>query len=216
MSNAPVPLTEAKRLRTLDLYRIMDTASEETLDDLVGLAAAICETPISLISLIDKDRQWFKSRIGLDATETPREFAFCAHAILKDEILVVKDATLDDRFSSNPLVTENPSIRFYAGAPLVVSGGDALGTLCVIDRVPRTLSPHQMESLKILRRAVVTQLELRRAQDDIRSLSRLLPMCAWCHAIRAEDGHWHALHEYVEGSEPVTHSICPACSGEND
>lgn len=211
--NAPTPKNEADRLRTLQLYRILDTAVDKTFDDLARLAGAICETPINLISLVDKDRQWFKSRVGLpDATETPREFAFCAHAILGSDVMVVEDATADDRFKANPLVTGDPKIRFYAGAPLVVGNGSSLGTLCVIDRKPRKLARAQLEALEVLRGAVVTQLELRRAVQDLEALGRLLPICAWCRKVKTHDGAWQDLWDYVNRSAPVTHGMCPACA----
>ncbi len=203
---------EAARLRTLELYRILDTGSEQAFDDLARLAANICDVPIALISLVDDKRQWFKANIGLDARETPREVAFCAHAIEEDDIFVVEDASKDRRFSDNPLVTTAPNIRFYAGAPLVVADGQALGTLCVIDRKPRQLSPHQLEALRILRKAVVTQLDLRRALEDFRQIEKLLPMCAWCRCVRGPDGSWQALHDYVMHSQPVTHGMCPSCA----
>lgn len=160
---APIPTAEAERLRVLYQYEILDTIAERAFDDLTALASAICETPIATISLIDKDRQWFKSAVGLTATETPREVSFCAHAIAGSEIMQVRDATLDARFANNPFVTADPSIRFYAGAPLVTPERHAIGTLCVIDRVPRTLTPAQEQALEILSRQVVSMLEFRRA-----------------------------------------------------
>ena len=160
---APLPPNEAQRLNTLRGYGVLDTPSEPDFDDLTLLAAQICQVPIAVITLVDENRQWFKSIIGLNATETPREFAFCAHAILySDEVLEVSDAQLDSRFADNPLVTGDPYIRFYAGAPLVAPDGLALGTLCVIDRVPRVLSAEQQTALRALSRTVIAQLELRR------------------------------------------------------
>lgn len=208
---APLPPTEAERLRALRLFRILDTGSEKAFDDLTRLAAAICETPISLISLIDEDRQWFKSRVGLNVPQTSRDLAFCAHAILQDDVMVVPDASQDPRFAANDLVTSDPSIRFYAGAPLVVAGGHSVGTLCVIDRQPRQLTPAQLQALKTLRGAVVTQLELRRALEDFRAIEQLLQMCAWCRSVHNADGSWSDLHAYVAQSVPVTHGICPSC-----
>lgn len=156
---------EAERARQseLDDFRIVDTLEEQAFDDLTRMAASVCGVPIALISLLDRDRQWFKSRVGLQATETPREFAFCEHAIHAAEpVMMVRDATQDERFAANPLVTGDPSIRFYAGAPLVSSGGQRLGTICVIDRVPRELDARQIETLQFLADQVMRKLEERR------------------------------------------------------
>lgn len=164
MQKPQIPKNEEARLAELFSYRILDTLPEEDYDNLTSLASSICETPISLVSLIDPERQWFKSHHGLDASETPRDLAFCAHAINRqNEVLVVPDSRKDDRFHDNPLVTGAPDVIFYAGVPLVSSNGFALGTLCVIDNKPKEISDSQIESLRILGKQVVNLMELRRS-----------------------------------------------------
>ncbi len=162
MIPAPLPEKEPERLEALQRYEILDTESEQRFDDLTLLAKHICDAPIALISFVDAERQWFKSRIGLTASQTPRAVSFCGHAILEEDVMVVPDAAADARFADNPMVTGEPGIRFYAGAPLLTSTGHALGTLCVIDRKPRELTEEQLEALRTLARQVVAQLELRR------------------------------------------------------
>ncbi|MBD2531233.1 GAF domain-containing sensor histidine kinase [Nostoc flagelliforme FACHB-838] len=154
---------ETLRLQALHQYKILDTICEAAFDELTRLAAQICGTPIALISLIDESRQWFKSKVGLDSESTSRDLAFCAHAILQPhETLIISDTLLDQRFATNPLVTSDPCIRFYAGAPLITPEGDALGTLCVIDHVPRQMNSEQLEALQALSRQVMAQMELKR------------------------------------------------------
>ena len=207
--SAPVmPENEAARLEALHRYRILDTEPERSFDDLTLLASHICGTPMALISLVDADRQWFKSRIGIPISETARAVSFCAHAINHRDLFIVPDARHDERFRDNQLVTGAPEIRFYAGAPLVTPDGHALGTLCVLDRVARTLSRDQLEALTALCHQTEAQLELRRhvleleqalderdraqaeqatlidelraAHADVRRLSALMPYCSTC------------------------------------
>lgn len=164
---APVPKNEKQRLKVLWQYDVLDSVPEEVFDDLTELAARICGAPIALLSLVDENRQWFKSRVGVTVNETTRDISFCAHAIMQEGLFIVPDATRDARFEHNPLVTEEPKIRFYAGAPLVTPDGHALGTLCVIDKIPRELSPDQKQALRVLARHVMTQLELRRHAREL-------------------------------------------------
>lgn len=167
MIKAPIPQNEIERLKALLEYQVMDTPNEDSFDDLVLMASEICNTPIALVSLLDDKRQWFKSRVGLLASETPRDISFCGHAIQKDEIFVVKDSHKDERFFDNPLVVGPPDVRFYAGAPLITPSGMAIGTLCVIDHQARELSDEQERYLKILSKQVIAQLEIRKSMKKI-------------------------------------------------
>jgi GAF domain-containing protein len=170
--HAPIPANETIRLKVLWQYDVLDTVPEEVFDDLAELAARICESPIGLISLVDKERQWFKAKVGLSVSETARDISFCGHAINQSDLFIVPDAAKDDRFANNPLVTSDPKIRFYAGAPLITPDGYALGTLCVIDNVPRQLRRDQEQALRLLARHVVTQLELRRRSLELAAAQR--------------------------------------------
>ncbi len=237
----PKPVNEPQRLAALRGYEILDTEPEAAFDDLTFLASQICQTPIALIALVDADRQWFKSKVGLSLTETSRDIAFCASAILQSDVFIVPDASEDARFANNPLVVSEPRIRFYAGAALM-SDDHALGTLCVIDRVPRTLSPDQLEGLRALSRQAQAQFQLRRnlkrlgeslaARDraeekkertfqelkaalvNIRTLEGLLPICLSCKKIQDQRGIWQPFEYYVRSHSEakVTHKICPDCS----
>ena len=169
---APTPANEKQRLNVLWQYDVLDTVPEEVFDDLTELAAQICEAPIAMITLVDEHRQWFKSKIGVSLKETSRDISFCGHAITQADLFIVPDATKDQRFARNPLVTSDPKIRFYAGAPLISPDGYALGTLCVIDKVPRELRPDQKGALRILARHVMTQLELRRRSQELANVNK--------------------------------------------
>ena len=162
MIGAPVAEDEFERLSTLLAYKILDSQPEIEYDDITQLASTICQTPVALVTLIDGNRQWFKSRIGVDFSESPRETSFCGHAIQGHDLFIVRDTLKDERFVDNPHVL-NSNVRFYAGAPLVAPNGKAVGTLCVLDNKPRDLSPEQSKALVALSRQVVSQLELRKA-----------------------------------------------------
>ncbi len=159
---AVIPQNEAARLEALRRYEVLDSPQEQEFDDLCLLAAHICGTPFAMISLVDQDRQWFKAKIGSDVSETPRDVAFCAHAILQSDVLVVENALTDKRFSDNPMVTSEPNLRFYAGTPLMTPDGFPIGTICVSDRKPRQLNPEQLDAMRALGRQVINQLELRK------------------------------------------------------
>lgn len=172
MPTAPLPLNELERLAALHEYDVLDSSCEESFEAIVWLASRITGCPIALISLLDKDRQWFKARVGLEARETHRDMAFCGYAILDPtRPLIVDDATTDPRFADNPLVLGAPHIRAYAGVPLVTPGGHALGTICLIDKQRRTWSEGDLDALTALARSVVTTLELRRATANLRSMT---------------------------------------------
>ena len=221
MGSAPLPPDEGLRLAALRKARILDTKAERGFDDLVTLAARICGTPISLVSLVDQDRQWFKARVGLDAQETSRETSFCAHAILDtSDVFVVPDATNDPRFFDNPLVTHDPNIRFYAGAPLESVEGQPIGTLCVIDTTPREITEDQLESLRALallaRDLLVMRAnieEMRGLIQQVKTLSGLIPICSWCRQVRNDEGYWRDVEQHIEAHSEAQfkYSACPNC-----
>jgi anti-sigma regulatory factor (Ser/Thr protein kinase) len=198
--------TEQARLRALRSYKILDTDPDKAFDDLTILASHICETPIALISLIDSDRQWFKSRVGVDIAETPRELAFCDKAIQQSDLFIVPDATKDPRFSSNPFVVNDPKIRFYAGAPFKSSDGYTLGTLCVVDMVPRQLTAGQQTALLALSRQVQAQFELRKNLSELRA--------ALQERDKAEAERDESIVELQHALEHVSRlsGLLPACS----
>jgi GAF domain-containing protein len=211
---------EAARLEALNDYRILDTESEQSYDDITFLAAQLCDVPIALISLVDSDRQWFKSKVGLAVEETSRDVSFCAHAILGDQTLVVKDARQDERFQDNPLVCSEPNIVFYMGVPLRTPGGAKIGTLCVIDRRPRELSDPQVRSLEALAHQVVLQLELKRISDQLAGaleridvMEKLIPICSYCKGIRNDQGYWQSVEAFIKSHDNVefSHGVCNAC-----
>jgi len=167
-NDRPVKQSEDVRIQELSSYHVMDTITEEDFDNITALAAQICDVPIALISLVDKKRQWFKSRYGLQATETPIEQSFCAHALnTPGEPFVVTDSRKDNRFMNNPLVTGDPNIVFYAGVPLVTNNGFALGTVCIIDTKTRELNDRQIQALKVLSKQTMNLLQLRKTKQDL-------------------------------------------------
>ena len=184
----PIPDNEKARLNALRKYQLLDTLSEEEFDKFTELASLICDTPISLVSLIDENRQWFKSKQGLDATETPRELAFCAHAIMEQQIFEIKDATQDDRFKNNALVVGDPNIRFYAGYPLIDPEGYALGTLCVIDAIPKALNEQQKRGLQLLGENVVKLIVERRQKAEMANFEKLFHVAKDLICIAGLDG----------------------------
>ncbi|MGB3295787.1 MAG: GAF domain-containing protein [Phormidesmis sp.] len=211
---------ESARLQALRQYSILDTPSEQVYDDITALAAFICDVPIALISLVDADRQWFKSKLGLEVSETSRDVSFCAHAILDEGIMVVKDALSDERFATNTLVTCAPNIRFYAGVPLILADGYPLGTLCVIDHRPRELSAAQIKTLEALARQVVVQIELQRvsaqladALAKVDAMAGLIPICSYCKGIRNDQGFWSTVEEFIaqRSDAEFTHGVCDRC-----
>lgn len=193
---APIPDNESQRLAGLRHYQILDSETEQDFDDLAKLASQLCGTPIALVSLVDANRQWFKAKVGIAATETPRDIAFCAHAIHHTEIFEVPDAAQDSRFADNPLVTTDPHIRFYAGVPLINSQGYALGTLCVIDRVPKQLTDAQKDMLRILGRQAITRIKLRRQASALE------------HALAQQDHsarQLHISHDWLTSAQALAH-----------
>ncbi len=187
MQAAALPSNEALRLSSLYDLDILDSQREGIFDEVTELAASLCNAPIALVSLIDESRQWFKARVGLEAAETARSVSFCSHAILQPGIFMVQDTLDDPRFFDNPLVTGPPHIRFYAGAPLFTAEGFGLGTLCVIDRVPRALTVEQQKALSVLRTHVLKLLELRRVSRDLATVNRELEAFSYTvsHDLRA-------------------------------
>ncbi len=197
MKTAPPSSDEAARLKALKRYGILDVPSDSVLDGITQVAADLCETPIALISLVDPDRQWFKSRIGIEATETPRDMAFCTHAMqYPDALMEVEDASLDERFQENPLVTGKPFIRFYAGKPLVTPDGFALGTLCVIDYKPRKLTQSQRNGL-IRLSDVVTDLFNERYHSKLKSID---------YVIEQSISHGLLITDPAQTDNPITYA----------
>ncbi len=170
--------TETARIEALREYNILDTPAEQAFDDITQMAAYVCDVPISLISLIDESREWFKSRVGVEVSETARDNSFSNLVIMQNSLLVVPDTRTDPRFSGHPLVTGAPNIRFYAGTPLIIPSHLTIGTLCVIDRIPRTMTSEQLECLQTLGRQIIAQLELRRHVFELETVNQKLKILA--------------------------------------
>ncbi len=217
---SPKISNEEERLRALAEYRILGTQPEKCYDDITKIASLTCGTPISLMSLVDSDKQWFKSRCGFETQETSRDVSFCAHAIASSEPLIVEDALLDERFKSNPLVVEEPKIRLYAGFPLQTPNDQRIGTLCVIDRKPGSLSDKQNQIMEALSRQVVSLLELRKrsirlldALTHMHNMEGILTTCSYCKEVRDSDGEWQHLEKYLSKITDIrfSHGICDSC-----
>ena len=220
MPSSLLPENEAERINALNEYRILGTSPEQSYDDITKIAATVCSAPIALMSLVDVDRQWFKSKVGVDIQETPRDWSFCAHAIHSSDPLIVPDATMDSRFIDNPLVCGDPQIRLYAGFPLENSASLRVGTLCVIDRRPRYLTDRECDVMKALARQVVAFLELRKKSINlIESFcthsggNRMISTCSYCRKAQDQNGEWMHLDKYLSqrSSLKFTHGICDSC-----
>ena len=211
---------EDRRLKALAEYRILGTEPESCYDDITQIAARTCQVPISLMTLVDKDRQWFKSKVGFQTSETRRDWSFCTHAIKENNPLIVHDAYQDKRFINNPLVTGDPKIRFYAGFPLKNNDGNKLGTLCVIDRKPGTLDKEQCSIMELLAKQIVSFLELRKrslnlldALSHLHNQEGILSVCSYCREVRNKDGDWQHIEKYLSNVSDIkfSHGVCDSC-----
>ncbi len=225
---------EAERIQVLREFGILDTEPEASYDQLTEMAATLCAAPVAVISLVDQERQWFKSRVGLTPAETPLDVSFCAHAIQQDSIMIIPDTIEDLRFQANALVVDGPKFRFYAGVPLITAEAQKLGTLCVLDTVPRQLSEREISFLEKLAKQVMSLLESRRiyrlrqaftneqAQqiDELKSalnqfewLDGFLTVCSSCRSIQDENKNWLSLEAYIRehSAAEFSHGICPDC-----
>ena len=220
MAPALIPDNEVERISALNEYKILGTKPEQAYDDITKIASTVCATPIALLSLVDTDRQWFKSKVGVEVEETPRDWSFCAHAIHTSDPLIVPDATKDSRFNTNPLVCGDPQIRLYAGFPLENSELLRVGTLCVIDRRPRQLTEIECDVMKALARQVVAFFELRKKSINLiesfcshRNGNPMISTCSYCRKAQDQNGEWIYLDKYLSRRTNLhfTHGICDAC-----
>jgi len=221
----PIPENEEERLELLQQLDILDSLGEESYDFITKVAAEVFEVPIASITFVDEERQWLKSRIGLDIAQTPREHAFCTYNILDDEMLIVEDASTDPRFADNPFVTGEPNIRFYAGSPIQLRDDIFLGSVCILDTKPRQLDEKQKQILTSLGKQVSTLLQMRKVSEDLRQrtrevehLQQLLPKCSRCGNVRSDDDYWTSVDDYLQTHthQQVTQSLCPDCSADLD
>lgn len=226
MQTPQIPTDEAQRLAKLRSLQILDTPASARFDRITRLATHLLSVPVALVSLVDQDRQWFKSRVGLDASETSRDISFCGHVVANDAPLLVHDAAADPRFIGNPLVTSDPQIRFYAGYPLRLGPTSPLGAFCVIGFEPRTLDATEARLLEDLADLVVDELraiELSRTVDSLAASTErleaqavdgaLVPICSYCKHVRDPDDTWEPIERYVhrEFGATFTHGICRPC-----
>ena len=214
------PVNEEQRLKALSEYRILGSKPEEVYDNITRIAALACNVPIALISLVDRERQWFKSKVGLKVDETPRDMSFCAHTILDADPMVVEDALFDQRFKDNPLVLQEPHIRLYAGFPLETPTEQRLGTLCVIDRIPKSLTNSQFKIMQELAKQVVMHLELRKRSFTLMEEfcrmhhnQGLISTCSYCKSVRDQHGQWQPFDQFMMQHSTLnfSHGICQSC-----
>ena len=211
---------EERRLKALAEYRILGTGSESCYDSITQIACHTCNVPISLMTLVDHDRQWFKSKVGLSINETKRDWSFCTHAIKESSPLIINDALQDKRFINNPLVTGDPNIRFYAGFPLETNEGNKLGTLCVIDRKPGKLTFEQITIMELLSKQIVSFLELRKrslhlldALSHLHNQDGIISVCSYCREVKNKDGDWLHIEKYLTNISDIrfSHGVCDSC-----
>ena len=218
--NFSVKGEEERRLKALAEYRILGTGAESCYDSITQIACLTCDVPISLMTLVDQDRQWFKSKVGLEISETKRDWSFCTHAIKESSPLIIQDALKDERFINNPLVTGDPNIRFYAGFPLENSEGNKLGTLCVIDRKPGRLTFEQRTIMDLLSKQIVSFLDLRKrslnlldAITHLHNQEGIISVCSYCREVKNKDGDWLHIEKYLSNMSDIrfSHGVCDSC-----
>ena len=218
------PINEEQRLKALSEYRILGSRPEEAYDSITRIASLACNVPIALISLVDRERQWFKSKVGLTVNETSRDISFCAHTILNPDPMVVEDALFDQRFKDNPLVTQEPHIRLYAGFPLETPTEDRLGTLCVIDRIPKSLTNTQFKIMQELANQVVVQLELRKRSFalmeefcQMHNNQGIISTCSYCRSVKDHEGKWQPFDQFMMQFSTLnfSHGICQSCMNKH-